>query len=186
VLAEATDAQARSQDQRAHPGNGHRNGMTMNSLELGAGIRMGFFAVQGDPVFENLYRWQLRMRLNDDSPGFTVAASAVALAKLRAADMKPTFLRMLRSAAPSKRVLGCRCLGILGDSRSIRDIAPLLDDHERFEEIPARFDLIPLDGRLTPRVCDSAADAIEILSRQKFPGARAERIAAIKAWVSKQ
>jgi len=186
VLAEATDAQAQSQDQRAHPGNGHRNGMTMNSLELGAGIRMGFFAVQGDPVFENLYRWQLRMRLNDDSPGFTVAASAVALAKLRAADMKPTFLRMLRSAAPSKRVLGCRCLGILGDSRSIRDIAPLLDDHERFEEIPARFDLIPLDGRLTPRVCDSAADAIEILSRQKFPGARAERIAAIKTWVSKQ
>ena len=109
---------------------------------------------------------------------------ASAFAEAGAVSLRPDFLRMLRSTHPSRRIAGARSLGLLGDRTAIPLLVPYLDDLQSVDLGTARRQ------ESTPRafssVSEAAADAIERLAGREFPGPRAKRIEAIRAWAAEQ
>ncbi len=140
-------------------------------------------ALRGDPVALAFFRSTLRPSRPGAAQSPHEQAAAAAFARAGERSLRPDFLRMLRSSSPRRRVLGARCLGLLGDRSAIHALAPLLDDRQ-IEINPSwhELDLAPIE----PRVCDAAADAIEALLVRTFEAAPARRIEALKDWYARE
>jgi HEAT repeat protein len=131
-------------------------------------------AHRADPTALAFFRSQIRSTTyqTDD------LALGLALAGAGATSLRPDFLRMIRSTNASRRIAGAHSLAALGDRNAVLDLVPLLDDLQS-DPVVRRAEGI---RRGFSSVSEAAAGAIERLAGREFPGSRANRIEAIRAW----
>ncbi len=130
-------------------------------------------AAKRDPAMGAYYRRALRRDGvdNDVDSSTNLQAAAEAAADLGMSAARISFLRLLRSRAPTGRVLGARALARLDGRAAVPHLVPLLDDGEA----------LVAGGRVRDRV----VDVLEGLAGRAFTGPSRARVEAAREWASR-
>lgn len=141
-------------------------------------------ALRGDEASVRLFLPLLREDYLDNAvqPQSNLTVLARALARMKVKQARGDFLRLLRSDAQAKRVLGLECLAALGDPAVIPWIVPFLDDLQPVSPRP----LDPAQPGQEGTVSEAAIRALEQLSGRTFAGTPRERARAARAWFEKE